>query len=156
MASNNYLCANKTIKRQVCEKVLEEKNDFSTTNMDINNKNLINNDNLSNNKVIITKTKKMNEYENIKSEKVIESIKSLYILKDIFSFLSEKRKLKILLYNKYFQKKLDINIKDYKRISKRLREGERNGKGKEYNIYGKLIFEGEYINEKRCKRKLLL
>ena len=27
--------------------------------------------------------------------------------------------------------------------------GERNGKGKEYNKYGKLIFEGEYLNDKR-------
>ena len=150
MASNNYLCANKTIKRQVCEKVLEEKNDFSTTNMDINNKNLINNDNLSNNKVIITKTKKMNEYENIKSEKVIESIKSLYILKDIFSFLSEKQKLKIIIYNKDLQKKFDINIEDYKRQRGIYREGERNGKGKEYYISTKrIIFEGEYLNGKR-------
>ena len=49
--------------------------------------------------------KKMNEYENIKSEKVIESIKSIYVLKDIFSFLSEKRKLEIIIYNKNLQKK---------------------------------------------------
>ena len=27
--------------------------------------------------------------------------------------------------------------------------GEKNGKGKEYNIYGHLIFEGEYLNGKR-------
>ena len=34
----------------------------------------------------------MNEFENIKSEKNIEkSIESLYILKKIFSFLSEKQ-----------------------------------------------------------------
>ena len=58
----------------------------------------------------------MNEYENIKSEKVIESIKSPYILKDIFSFLSEKLKLEIIIYNKNLQKKIDINIENYKRI----------------------------------------
>ena len=47
----------------------------------------------------------MNEFENMKSEKKFEnSIESLYILKDIFSFLSEKRKLKILIYNKHLQK----------------------------------------------------
>jgi len=35
----------------------------------------------------------MNEFENKKSEKIIgKSIDSLYILKDIFSFLSEKQK----------------------------------------------------------------
>ena len=29
--------------------------------------------------------------------------------------------------------------------------GERNGKGKEYNYHGELIFEGEYFNGKRMK-----
>ena len=93
----------------------------------------------------------MNEFENIKSEKNIEkSIASLYILKDIFSFLSQKQKLKIIIYNKHLQKKLDINIEDYKRISKTYREGEKNGKGKEYIISTNImIFEGEYLNGKR-------
>ena len=92
----------------------------------------------------------MEEFENIKSEKNIgKSIESLYILKDIFSFLSEKQKLEIIIYNKDLQNKLDISIEDYKRISKRYRVGERNGKGKEYNNNGKLIFEGEYLNGKR-------
>ena len=133
-----------------CSSSEDEKNDSPKTNLDIINKNIITNANQSNNTDIIIKAKKMNELENIKSEKNIEkSIESLYILKDIFSFLSEKQKLKIIIYNKYMQNKLDINIKDYKRISKRLREGERNGKGKEYNIYGKLIFKGEYLNGRR-------
>jgi len=58
----------------------------------------------------------MNEFENIKSEKNIEkSIESLYILKKIFSFLSEKQKLKIIIYNKHLQKNLDVNIEDYKK-----------------------------------------
>ena len=93
----------------------------------------------------------MNEFENIKSEINIEkSIQSLYIIKDIFSFLSEKRKLKILLYNKYFQKKLDINIENYKRIRKIYKIGEKNGRGKEYYIPTNImIFEGEYLNGKR-------
>ena len=93
----------------------------------------------------------MNEFENIKSEKKIEnSIDSVYILKDIFSFLPEKRKLKILIYNNHLQKKLDINIKDYKRIRGIYREGERNGKGKEYDISTSLIiFRGKYLNGKR-------
>jgi len=64
----------------------------------------------------------MNKFENIKSEINIEkSIKSLYILKDIFSFLSEKQELNILIYNKNLQKKFDINIDDYKRVWKRKR-----------------------------------
>ena len=148
MDSSYFLGADKTIKSQVYEKVIEEKNDPSTTNLDINNKNLIINNNHRNNSGIITKAKKMYEYESIKSEKDIESIKSLYILKDLFSFLSEKQKLKIIIYNKQLQKKLDINIEDYKKIRGIYRIGERNGKGKEYNSNNKLIFEGEYLNGK--------
>ena len=89
----------------------------------------------------------MNEFEYIKSEKNIgKSIESLYILKYIFSFLSEDQKFKIIIYNKQLQNKLDINIIDYKKKSRIYREGERNGKGKEYNYNGELLFEGEYIN----------
>ena len=93
----------------------------------------------------------MEEIENIKSEKNIrKSIESLYIFKDIFSFLCEKQKLKIIIYNKDLQKKLDITFEDYKRIRGIYREGERNGKGKEYYISNNImIFEGEYLNRKR-------
>ena len=108
MDISNHLCADKTIKRQSCKNAIEEKNDPSTTNLDKTNKNLITNDNHSNNSGIITKPKKMNKYEKIKS------IKSLYILKDIFSFLSENQKLKIIIYNKDLKKKLDINIENIK------------------------------------------
>ena len=31
--------------------------------------------------------------------------------------------------------------------------GQRNGKGKEYNKYGELIFEGEYLNNKKWNGK---
>jgi len=32
--------------------------------------------------------------------------------------------------------------------------GERNGKGKEYDfLYGNLIYEGEYLNGKKLKRR---
>ena len=178
MDTSDYLCADKTIKGQTCENIIKEKNDPSTTNSDKTNKNLIANDNHSNNSDTVTKAKKkMNEYENIKSGKILESIKSPYVLKDIFSFLSEKLKLEIIIYNKNLQKKIDINIENYKRIRGIYREitkdgkgkeyyistnriifegeyknGERNGKGKEYK-YGKLIFEGEYLNGKRWNGK---
>ena len=88
-------------------------------NLGVNDENLIANDNLSNKTGIITKAKKMNEFENIKSE---------YNIKDIFSFLSEKKKLKIIIYNKDLQKKLDINIENYKNLRGIYREGEKNGK----------------------------
>jgi len=68
--------ANKIINNQVNEEAKEEKYDSPKTNLNKVNKNLIKNDNHS---------KKMNEFENILSEKNIEkSIESLYILKYIF------------------------------------------------------------------------
>ena len=53
-----------TIKNKAYEKVLEEKKESPKSNLDIAHNNLIENDNLSNNSVIITKPKKMNEFEN--------------------------------------------------------------------------------------------
>ena len=92
----------------------------------------------------------MDKFGIIKSGKSIVSIVSVYILKDIFSFLSEKQKLNLIIYNKQLQKKFDINIEDYKRKSGIYREGEKNGKGKEYDISNNnILFEGEYINGRR-------
>ena len=39
MDTSDHLCADKTIKGQSCENVIEEKNDPSTTNLDKTNKN---------------------------------------------------------------------------------------------------------------------
>ena len=77
------------------------------------------------------------------------SIKSLDIINLIFSYVDEKRKLILILYNKKLQNKLDITINNYKNISKRYKIGERNGLGKEYYYYGDLFYEGEYLNGKR-------
>ena len=141
--------ANKIINIQAREEAKKGKYDPPKKKLDIINNNLIKNDNHSNNTGKIIKVKKINEFENIISEKNIEkSIGSLYILKYIFSFLSEKQKLKIIIYNKNLQTKLDINIENYKRIRGIYKEGEKNGKGKEY-LYDELIFEGEYLNGER-------
>ena len=111
---------------------------------------------------------------NEKNKNYLISIKSNYILKNIFSFIKENLKLNILEYNKKLQNKLDISIRTYQKISGKyivggkngivkeyilnkdilIFEGEylngkRNGKGKEYNNEGNVIFEGEYKNGKR-------
>ena len=88
----------------------------------------------------------MNEFENKKYEINIEkSIYPLYILKEILSFLSERKKLNIIIVNKYLQTKFDIKIEDYKRVSGIYKEGERNGKGKEYYILtNKIIIKMVY------------
>jgi len=80
----------------------------------------------------------------------MQDIKSRYILQKIFSFLDKKEKLKIVIYNKNLQNKIEVNIDNYKKASGKYRKGKRNGKGKEYRIYSnKLLFEGEYLNGKR-------
>ena len=108
---------------------------------------------------------------------MLENIKSIYILKILFSPLDDGIKLKLLRYNKNLQTKIDINIMNYKRFSNKyiikeeniIKEyniynnelifegeylnGKRNRKGKEYNREGKLEFEGEYLQDKRWNGK---
>ena len=102
-------------------------------------------------------------------------IKSIFILKKIFICVDIKIKLNISVYNKNIQRKLGINLVDFRRFSGRYKveeygetkeynsfnnkllfegkylNGKRNGKGIEYNEKRKKIFEGEYINGKRWK-----
>ena len=105
---------------------------------------------------------------------MFKKIKSLFFTRLLFFHLSEEIKLKIVKYNKLLQKKIDVNLNNYKLFKGRyivykedgtvkeynsfncqlIFEGEylngiRNGKGKEYYPNGKLKFEGEYLNGKR-------
>ena len=48
----------------------------------------------------------------------LDYIKSNYILNIIFSFLTKKSTLNIIIYNKKIQNKLDINKNNYKSLSK--------------------------------------
>ena len=92
----------------------------------------------------------MEEGENFKSKINSNQIKSSYILRTVLSFLNEKQKLNLIIYNKELQKIYSVGIEDYKNISLKYRIGKRNGKGKEYIKNTKrLIFEGEYLNGKR-------
>ena len=80
----------------------------------------------------------------------IDNIKSPFIIKDIFSLLNENKKLNIIIYNKKLQNLLEVDIERYKNISGRFIEGEKNGKGKEYELKTNiLLFEGEYLKWKR-------
>ena len=80
---------------------------------------------------------------------MLKMVKSIIILKKIFFLLKDKNKFNLVVYNKSLQKKLGLNITDFKRYSGRYILLE-NGQGKEYNGYNdKLLFEGEYIKGKR-------
>ena len=92
----------------------------------------------------------MDKFEDIIYKINIKDIKSSFIIKRIFSFLSEKQVLNIIMYNKELQKNFVVDIKDYKKISGKYKIGGKKGYGKEYIVNtNRLIFEGEYLNGKR-------
>ena len=105
---------------------------------------------------------------------MLKNVNSLYVLENIYSHLKEEIKLNLIRYNKFLQGKLNINLYNYKIISKKYKKfeskikekennadtdllihegeflkGKKNLKGKEYNDNGMLIYEGEYLNGKR-------
>ena len=108
-------------------------------------------------------------------ERIIKSEKNL---KEIFSFLGRKKLFNLLfnliIYNKHLQNIFKINIEEYKSLSGKYKignkdgigkvyklntnilrfegvylNGKKNGKGKEYNNNGDLLFKGEYFYGER-------
>ena len=75
----------------------------------------------------------MAEYKDFKSKIDLGTIKSSFIKERIFSFLHEKQKLKMIIYNKELQKISLIDIEYYKKISGKYKVGEKMEKEK--NIY---------------------
>ena len=78
---------------------------------------------------------------------MLEKVKSIYFIRNLFIYVDENKKLKLMKYNKSLQKKLALSIKLY--YEGEYLNGKRNGKGREYNGFNNLIFEGEYLNGKR-------
>ena len=75
---------------------------------------------------------------------MLNNIKSSFFIKIIFSHIKEKRKLKIIRYNKRLQKNIDIYLINYKVLSERYLIYENNGIVKEFEGYNnELKFEGE-------------
>jgi len=85
------------------------------------------------------------------SEQVkLEKMKSTYYIIKLFLYIDDRKKLKLIKYNKKTQKLLDININNYKLFKRKYVVFNKNGIAKEYGIYDdKLIFEGEYLNGER-------
>ena len=101
-----------------------------------------------------TSSKKFKENLEKKSQKQnvdanLKNIKSEYTIKILFFHLDEKIKLKLIKYDKNLQNTIDINLNNYIFFSKRYIEFEADGKGKEYDSYDRLKFEGEYLKGKR-------
>ena len=81
---------------------------------------------------------------------MLKNLKSSYFIKLIFLNIHERKKLKIIQYNKYLKYILDIDIYNYKIISGKYIIFETKEKGKEYNSYNdEMLFEGTYLNGKR-------
>ena len=108
---------------------------------------------------------------------MLENIKSVYILRHIFSNVIEKKILLLIIHNKRIQSKLNKSLIYYRIFSRKYivyeslskakvydaisdslifegeySNGKRNGKGIEYYNNGKKKFEGEYLNGKRHGR----
>ena len=62
---------------------------------------------------------------------MLENIKSFYRLKLLFSYIYEGKKLKLIKYNKNIQKKVDVNINNYKLFKRKYVIYEKNGVTKE-------------------------
>ena len=62
----------------------------------------------------------------------MNKIKSIYILKKVFSLLDEKLEILLLYYNKKIQNKLNINIENIKKLSQRYRIILENGICREF------------------------
>ena len=108
---------------------------------------------------------------------MLRKIKSSFILKKVFNNINNRRKYKSILYNKKLQKKLGLDLIDFRRFSGKYKveengrtkiynsynnklifggyysNGTRNGYGEEYNDNGDLLFKGEYYEDKRWKGK---
>ena len=82
---------------------------------------------------------------------MLKDIKALYYFSEkLFNLMEEGQKLKLIKYNKSLQNNLNINFLNFKYFSKRYIIYESNRKGKEFNANDdSLLFEGEYINGER-------
>ena len=75
-------------------------------------------------------------------------IRSSVILQKVFKYIDNILKLKIALYNKVIQRKLNLDLNDFKRYSGKYTK-EIWGNVYEYNASNGLIFEGNYSNGKK-------
>ena len=78
---------------------------------------------------------------------MLKNIKSSYFIQKIFSYIFEEKKLKLVKYNKCFQKIININIINYIHFQGKYIFYESNEKGKERKCYeDRIIIEGECLN----------
>ena len=81
---------------------------------------------------------------------MLVNIKSNKIKKQVFSYLDNKPKLRIIINNKKIQNVLNIDINDYKKFNNCILSIDKNGKGVISSLSDNnlILFEGEYSNKK--------
>ena len=80
---------------------------------------------------------------------MLKNIKSTYFIKIIFSYIDDDRLLKFIKYNKSLQHLLKIYLYHYKLYSDRYIIFNTKREGKEYDLSGNLLYEGEFLDGKR-------
>ena len=75
---------------------------------------------------------------------MLKKIKCCYFVNMLFQHLNDENTLKLLKYNKSLQNKIGLNLSNYKVFSGKYVIIDKNGIGREFNIYDdSLLFEGE-------------
>ena len=81
---------------------------------------------------------------------ILFRVKSRYIIKKIFTYITILGKARISLLNTKIHNLMNIDIEFIKKVSGKLKVAPENGRGKEYILdTDKVIFQGEYKNGKR-------
>ena len=88
----------------------------------------------------------------ISNVNLLDSIKSFYIQKNIFSYLAKKRILQLFMYNKKYQNIFNYNLDYYKKFTGKETVMESGEIVKCYCIHSRrLLFKGMYLRGKRIK-----
>ena len=66
-----------------------------------------------------SKVKEQEQAKTINSNNMLNNLKSDYFIRKLFEYMSKKKSLKTIKYNKNIKKRMDINIKDYKDYSEK-------------------------------------
>ena len=81
---------------------------------------------------------------------MLKNIKSDFFIRKMFSLIYKPNLIKLVKYNKNYQKLSELNIIDYRLISGRYIIYKENNKAEEYDSYNdEMIYEGGYSKGKR-------
>ena len=80
---------------------------------------------------------------------MLTNIKSSFFIQMLFSYIEDINKLDIVKYNRSIQNMIKINLIDYKLFTGKNIIYDSKNYGKEYDIKGILLYEGEYLNGRR-------